>query len=226
MIRAVLFDAVGTLVHLREPVGETYARFAREAGVRIAPAQLQRTFVRVLRSMPPMAFPGDSSAETQAAERDWWRTVVRSVFDAEGAQPFTDFESFFDRLFAHYSGAGAWRCADHAVDTLAALRARGLRTGLVSNFDHRLPALLDSLGLAPWLDTVVLPADAGAAKPDPRIFALALSRLGVRAGEALYVGDDAEDDVGGATRAGLQAVDVGTLPDLCALEALVGAPHR
>jgi HAD superfamily hydrolase (TIGR01509 family) len=88
---------------------------------------------------------------------------------------------------------------------------------MVSNFDHRLPAVLEALGLAPLLDVVVLPADAGAAKPDPRIFQLALARLGVAAAEALYVGDDAEDDVAGATAAGLRAVDVATVADLAAL---------
>ena len=223
MIRAVLFDAVGTLIHLREPVGETYARFARAAGVAVASEPLQAAFARALRSMPPMVFPRRSAAQVVEAERAWWRDVVRSAFDALGVPPFTDFERLFGRLFEHFAGAAAWRCAEGAAEALTALRANGLGTGMVSNFDHRLPPLLAELGLAPLLDTVVLPADAGAAKPDPRIFALALSRLGVRSDQAVYVGDDAEDDIAGAWRAGLRVLDVGQLPDLRALETWVVA---
>src|SRR6185295_11151652 len=118
-----------------------------------------------------------------------------------------NFEHCFERLFVHFSGADAWCAAAGASDLLRALRGRGLRTGMVSNFDHRLPALLDALDLAALLDAVVLPADAGAAKPDARIFAFALARLEVRADEAVYVGDDAQHDIAGAQGAGLRAVD-------------------
>jgi putative hydrolase of the HAD superfamily len=84
---------------------------------------------------------------------------------------------------------------------------------MVSNFDHRLPAVLAELALAPLLDTVVLPADAGAAKPDARIFQLALARLHVAPGEALYIGDDADDDLAGASAAGLRVAHAARIAD-------------
>ena len=222
MIRAALFDAVGTLIHLREPVGETYARVARQAGVDVPASALQAAFAPALRAMPPMAFPGLGPMEVQQEERAWWRSVVDAVFRAARAAPFSDFERCFDRLFDHFASAGAWRSADGAAAALGALRARGLRTGLVSNFDHRLRPLLSELGLAPLLEVVVLPADAGAAKPDPGIFAVALARLGVRADQAVYVGDDAEHDLDGAQRAGLRAIDVRTVRDLRDLASQIG----
>jgi putative hydrolase of the HAD superfamily len=147
---------------------------------------------------------------------------VRSTFEAAGvAGRPADFEPCFEALFAYYAGAAAWRRAAGALEALRDLRARGLRTGVVSNFDDRLAALLDGLGLAPLLETVVRPADAGAAKPDPAIFAIALARLQVRASDAVYVGDDAHDDIGGARAAGLRAIDVTAIADLRALGALV-----
>lgn len=206
-LRAVLVDAVGTVMHLREPVGVTYARLA---GTGDAEA-LQRAFAAALRSRPPMVFPGLAEDARRAAERDWWRELVDAVFAAAGAALPA---GGFDRLWAHYAGGAAWEPAPGAAELLRAARARGLRTGMVSNFDHRLPDVLAALGLAPLLDVVVLPGDAGAAKPDPRIFALALARLGVAAAEAVYLGDDADDDIAGATAAGLQAVDVATLRDM------------
>jgi putative hydrolase of the HAD superfamily len=222
MLRAVLFDAVGTLLHLREPVGETYARSARSHGVTVAADALQAAFPRALRAMPPMVFPGLAPDRRHTAERDWWRAVVRATFRAAGvAERPTEIDGCFEELFTYYAGAAGWRAADGATDVLRALRARGLRTGVVSNFDHRLPALLAALGLAPLLDVVVLPADAGAAKPDPGIFAVALERLQVGAAEAAYVGDDADDDIAGAERAGLRAIDVARVGDLRALGALL-----
>jgi putative hydrolase of the HAD superfamily len=222
VIRAVLFDAVGTLIHLRAPVGETYTSAARARGIAADAGALQGAFDAAMRALPPMVFPKLPAAAVAAGERDWWRRLVHRVFAAAGAagRP-EDVDAVFDGLFAHFASADAWVAADGAAALLTRLRARGLRTGMVSNFDHRLRGLLDALGLAAGLDTVVLPADAGAAKPDPRIFALALTRLGVAAAEAVYVGDDAEDDVAGAQRAGMRAIDVGTLSELSDVEWLL-----
>ena len=223
MLRAVLFDAVGTLLVLREPVGATYARCARERGISASPEALQATFSHALRAMPPMLFPDRDAAQRQTAEREWWRAVVRATFGAAAvAAAPAEVDRCFDALFAHFGGAAAWQTAPGAAELLAALRRRGLRTGVLSNFDHRLPALLDALGVTPLLDTVVLPADAGAAKPDPAIFRCALDRLGISAAEVVYVGDDAADDIAGATRAGLQAIDVTRVSDLREIAAILG----
>ncbi len=208
-LRAVLFDAVGTLILLREPVGETYARFARGQGVVLPPEQIEDAFARIFRTLPPMAFPDLPLERRPARERAWWHEVVRRTFRAaDGCAVFSDFDALADALFAHYAGAGAWRVADGALECLDALRDAGLRIGVVSNFDHRLPPLLDSLGFARAFDVIALPGEAGAAKPDPAIFAFALQRLDAGAGEAIVVGDDPREDVAGARAAGLRAIEL------------------
>jgi putative hydrolase of the HAD superfamily len=214
-IRAVLFDAVGTLILLREPIGATYSRMAREFGVRIPAARVDSAFHEVFRRMPPMAFADEPRDRLELRERGWWRELVGGTFrTADANARFTDFERYFDGLFRHFAASRAWRTAPGAHQTLTALRARGVATGVVSNFDHRLPALLQGLSLRPLLDIVVLPRDVGATKPDARLFHAALARLDVSASQALYVGDDVEHDIAGARAAGLQAVDVATLPSL------------
>ena len=211
-LRAVLVDAVGTVMHLREPVGATYARLAGVGD----PAALQAAFAGALRGRPPMAFPGLAPAVVRAAERRWWQELVEAVFAAAGAALPA---GAFDRLWDHYAGAAAWQPAPGAHALLRGVRQRGLRTGMVSNFDHRLPAVLAALDLAALLEVVVVPADVGAAKPDARIFLAALARLAVEPAAALYVGDDADDDIAGATAAGLRAVDVHRVDDLADLLA-------
>jgi putative hydrolase of the HAD superfamily len=226
-ILAVLFDAVGTLILLREPVGATYARIASRHGVRLSASRLDDAFTRVLAAAAPNVHPGAPRAVAAERERDWWRARVRETFRAaDGMVRFDDFEGCFAELWRHYAGAGAWRLAPGAREGLGALAARGLRLGVLSNFDQRLPGLLHELGLDAYFERVMLPAEAGAAKPEPAIFAAALAALGVPAERALYVGDHVEQDVAGAVAAGLRALDVTTLPDLRALPKAIDRLDR
>ena len=219
MIRAVLFDAVGTLIELREPVGESYARTARRHGVEISPWRVEDAFRRVLAQAPPMVFPDAAAGDVPARERDWWREAVRSTFlAADPTRRFRDFEACFLELWQHFSGPGAWTARQGAGALLERLQSTGLRTAVVSNFDTRLPRLLEALGLADLFDAVVLPAQVRAQKPDRAIFAFALNQLGVSAAEALFVGDDAGRDLAGARSAGLRALDVASLATLDALD--------
>ena len=211
MFRAVLFDAAGTLIRLAEPVGETYARFARPFDLNLEPRRLQDGFIESFRSMPAMVFAGESPRRIEEMERAWWRELVGRTLVAATDHPFERFDDYFDRLFRHFSAADAWRVVPGGHALLVELRKRHVRTGIVSNFDHRLHGLLEALQLRPLLDDVVLPSDAGAAKPDPRIFRLALQRLRVPPSEAVYVGDDPKEDLAGARAAGMAAIDVASL---------------
>ena len=217
-LRAVLFDAAGTLIETARPVGVVYSELAAAHGVALSPARLADAFARILAQAPPRVFPDAPAQDVAGLERGWWRRVVRSTFlAADGTARFDDFERFFDALFAHYAAPAAWRARPGADDALERLRERGLATGCVSNFDARLPAILAGLSLAPRLDVVMLPGEARAAKPDARIFQLALARLGVAAAEAAYVGDATPGDLVGARAAGLAAIDAsgfGTLAEL------------
>ena len=130
--------------------------------------------------------------------------MVERVTRAAGGVP--RFDPYFNRLYAHYASAPAWRVYPEVPGVLAALRERDIPLAVVSNFDSRLPPLLDALGLAPFFDAVVCSGAVGAAKPDGAIFAHALAVLGVEASEALHVGDSREADYDGARAAGIEAL--------------------
>ena len=85
-----------------------------------------------------------------------------------------------------------------AVETLDRLRGRGLDLAVVSNWDVGLTEHLERIGAGRLFSTVVTSAEAGAAKPDPAVFRLALERLGVEPARALHVGDEDEDEQGAA----------------------------
>jgi putative hydrolase of the HAD superfamily len=209
---------VGTLLLLREPVGHTYARLAAVHGVTLPAGRLDEAFRRVLAAAPPNVHPGASPAQAAERERGWWRERVRETFRAaDGMARFDDFDGFFAGVWRHYAGASAWRLASGALPCLDALSARGLRLGVLSNFDQRLRRLLASLRLAERFDVIAVPADAGAAKPARASFEHCLARIGLAAASVLYVGDDETLDVAAARQAGLLALDVGALTDLAAL---------
>lgn len=223
-LRAVLFDATGTLIELAEPVGETYARIAARYGAAISPWRLADAFARVLRRAPPLVFPDLPAEQIDAAERAWWRERVRATFlAADSAVRPAPFEACFDALWSHFAQGRAWRARPGAHEALRALRSAGLATAVVSNFDWRLRGILAELSLGAWLDLVVLPSDTGAAKPDPAPLRHALARLGARAAEAVAVGDDPARDLEPARRLGLRAIDVRELATLADLPARIAA---
>jgi len=231
-IRAVLFDAAGTLLLPREPVGETYARFARRylagagpaaaaaptASPAAAPsaARLGEAFARVFESAPANAHPEAPPGRRAALEQAWWQARLRETFRAADQELRFEESPHFgpcaEALWLHYASPRAWRVAAGAERALAALRGRGLALAIVSNFDQRLHGLLRGLNLRRYFDAVVLPANAGAAKPSPVIFAHCLAQLGVLPRQALLVGDHPVRDLQAARAAGLHALHIRQLP--------------
>jgi HAD superfamily hydrolase (TIGR01509 family) len=100
-----------------------------------------------------------------------------------------------------------------AVETLTAIRARGLKTGLISNAGiTTAPTLRTMLGhyeLLPLLDVFVFSDEAQLAKPSLALFEAALKALNCEAAETVFVGDSPAHDVVGAHAAGLQAIVIG-----------------
>ncbi len=203
-LRALTLDATGTLIALARPAGETYAEVARGFGALLDPETVETALHTALSEMSPLCFPGASPSRIPGLERGWWRELVGRVVDAAGG--VESFNPFFDALYEHYARGGAWRAYPEAVETLQALRARGCRTAVISNFDSRLMNILRALELDHYFDLVTYSSASGAAKPEGAIFALTLSRLGVAPEEALHAGNDPRTDVEGARAAGLIGV--------------------
>jgi putative hydrolase of the HAD superfamily len=196
---------MGTLIGLRRSVGEGYACVAARLGLQLDATAIDRVFPEVYRQAPPLAFPGLTGPALREAEIGWWGERIEQVLERIGASPAP--AGLVQCLFDHYAQAEAWRVYDDVPVQLRRWRSKGLRLAVVSNFDGRLPALLDNLGLSPWLDAVVFSSRAGAAKPDPRPFLQALQALGLEAPQVWHVGDSPED-VAGARAAGLACVRV------------------
>ena len=208
-LAAVTLDANGTLVALADPV-ESLRAALRERSVERTPEEVRRAFAAELRHYVPHAHEGRDAAAL-AALRLESVAVFLGAADAE-LDPDAFVPAFLDALrFEPLPGVER---------ALVALRDRGLRLACVANWDITLAETLARAGLAEHLDVIVSSAEAGAPKPDPRPFLLALERLGVEPGEAVHCGDEAVD-VEGAAAAGLRFAPppVSTLPARLAREA-------
>jgi len=181
---AVTIDAYGTLVTLVDPAPALRAALAergvdRSAGDVAAAFRAEAEFYRKRTHEKPLE---DLHRRCVTVFLD----TARAELDVEEFTP-----AFLDALvFVPLPGV---------VETIRHLRARGLALAVVSNWDETLPERLEAFGV----DAVVSSAEAGASKPDPAIFRLALDRLGVRPERALHVGDSPADEKG-ALAAGMR----------------------
>jgi HAD superfamily hydrolase (TIGR01509 family) len=198
-LRAVLFDAGNTLVFL------DYPRLAEGVGAALG---------------VPLSAEGLSShsgaaarAMDLAARTDQERATsyLEALFLLSGipAQRLGEVRSCLAQM---HQERHLWcGVAEGSAESLARLRAAGLRLGVVSNSDGRVEEALQVAGLRQYFDVVIDSALVGFEKPDPRIFQAALARLGVAPEEALYIGDLYEVDVVGARAAGMEAVLLGRI---------------
>jgi putative hydrolase of the HAD superfamily len=199
MIRALFLDAHDTLFREQPARAAIYAEVAARHGIRCSEPAVAAAMRRAHRSLP---------REIDGAFRyspDWFRHFMDAVFaEFVGPAPRSS-RPLQEELLARFADPATFVPFPDAVPALERLRTRVEVLGVVSNGSPALPRLLDQLGLARWFDFVLASASERCEKPDRELFVRALRRAGVRADEALHVGDHPENDLAGARRAGLNA---------------------
>lgn len=205
--KVIFLDAVGTLFGVRGSVGEVYAQLASQFGVEVPADVVNTAFFESFAESPPAAFPGIEAGEIPRYEFEWWYAIATQTFKRAGViEHFIDFSSFFVELYTHFSTADPWFVYPEVHATLTRWQQQGISLGVVSNFDSRLYPVLQALDLAKFFASVTTSTEVGAAKPDAKIFALALEKHDCPVPEALHIGDSYWEDYQGAKAAGLQSV--------------------
>ncbi|MEP7016379.1 MAG: HAD-IA family hydrolase [Verrucomicrobiota bacterium] len=200
MIKAVFFDAAGTLICLTRTVGDHYALVGNEMGLKLDPVKLDRAFFSAWKTMPPRSAI-DGPREND--DKDWWRDLVDLVLDqaAPSLNPL-DRDNFFEVAYEHFAEAGVWELYPEVADVLKQLHQR-FQLAVVSNFDGRLRMILEHLGISKFFSHIFVSSEIGADKPDPEIFRRALKFMNLEPNEVLHAGDDPERDWKAASAAGL-----------------------
>lgn len=201
-IKAVFFDAGGTLFRPYPSVGEIYGRVASKYGCRASSDEINESFHNVWCEKDNIG--NLESYSDEKIEKKWWKTIVFDVFKNIGE--IKRFDDFFEELYQLFTGTSVWRLYPEVKDVLKELKKRGVLLGIISNWDSRLLKLCEDLELKEYFEFILISAVFGVAKPNPKIFEEGLKKVGVLASETVYVGDSLEDDVGGAGRAKIRAL--------------------
>jgi putative hydrolase of the HAD superfamily len=197
----VLLDVFGTLLALESPIPALRALLDERLGVVVSEDQAATALaaeVAFYRAHMHLGRDGESLAELHRRCAE----VLRARLPGEPRLISASDEA----ITAVLVDSLRFRVYPDAPETLARLRAAGLRLVVVSNWDASLEQVLGRVGLRTALDGVVSSAVVGAAKPDRIPFERGLALAGFSAGEAVHVGDSETEDVAGALAAGITPV--------------------
>jgi putative hydrolase of the HAD superfamily len=195
-VRAVLLDALGTLVELQPPAPRLQ-RALREDGIAVTEEQAARGFAAEIAYYLDHHLEG-SDRERLERLRDRCAEEMRKALGVPE----------LDHATARRAMLGALEFIPYpdVLPALGELRERGLTLVIASNWDCSLPDWLRPTGILELVDGVVTSAEVGAGKPDPRVFERALQVAGAEPAEALHAGDKVDNDVEGAAAAGVRGV--------------------
>ncbi|HYX89139.1 MAG TPA: HAD family hydrolase [Gaiellaceae bacterium] len=223
MVRAVLFDVDFTIARPGPELGpEGYQRLGRRFGLELDPSRY--------REAREKALEGVRRHPELEHDEEIWVAFTERIIRNMGGNADSAYECAVEMTRA-WEHAEHFELYDDALPVLAALRAEGLKLGLVSNTGRDLEEFVAHHGLA--VDAAVGSRAFGRTKPHPTIFRAVLERLEVEPADAAMVGDSPEDDVEGARAAGMSAAFLldrddrypeisDRLPDLYALPAALG----
>jgi putative hydrolase of the HAD superfamily len=227
-VKALLLDALGTIIELPPPAPALREEVLRRFGVELTIEDAERALAAEIahyRSRFDEASDPERLRRLRRECAEVLRASLPAAVDLAGVP--------VDEVVAALLGALRFRAYDDAGPAIRAARERGIRVVVASNWDIGLGEVLARIGLAPLLDGIVTSASVGARKPAAAVFEAALRIAGAGPADALHVGDSLAEDVAGARAAGLSAVlivrdatpiapaDVSTVASLSELGALI-----
>ncbi len=204
MVKAVFFDLFGTLLHFDPPREELQVAACKQFGIEVSVEAVLRAlpaaddfFYRENTRSPIEQRPLEEKSRVYAEYESRVLTGAGLDIPPEKAlQILTDLRQIPTRRVLY----------DDVLPSLAELKERKLVLGLISNIDHDISSLCNELGLSRYLNFWITSQEVGTDKPHAPIFLAALKKAGVKAEEALHIGDQYQSDVVGAQGVGIKAL--------------------
>ncbi|XP_035676837.1 haloacid dehalogenase-like hydrolase domain-containing protein 3 [Branchiostoma floridae] len=203
--KLLTLDCTNTLFKLKSTSGTIYAAVADSHGIKVDSTKLDSAFLKNYKeqSQSYSNFGCMSGISTKV----WWTDLVKKTFLDSGVPKSPALDTVAKQLFEEFNGGKHWEVYPQTKEALEAIRDKGVKLGVISNFDERLPKVLSELDLCHLFDFVLTSVDAQVAKPDCQIFQLALQLAGnVQPSHAVHLGDNLRLDVEPALRVGMHAI--------------------
>lgn len=215
-LKAVFFDVGITLVYPHPSFPELFAETLRSQGHRMDPAVVQDALTEFGGRFVDASKEGNLWSTSPDRSRAFWLELYRDTVRAVGA-PEEAMDDLAEALYRTFADPAKYRLHPDVLPALEDLERRGLRLAVISNFEEWLEQLLETLDVTRFFPVRVISGVEGVEKPDPKIFHLALERVGVEASASAYVGDNPYFDVESAREVGMLPVLIdrqGRYPDV------------
>jgi putative hydrolase of the HAD superfamily len=200
-VKAILLDALGTLVALEPPAPLLRAELSERFGVHLSEIEARRAIAAEISFYRGHLDEGRDQ-RSLALLRERCAEALREALPEKAQRHLPNAAGLVEALLASLR----FRLYPDVRPALGDYRKHGLRLVVVSNWDVSLHAVLGSLGLTSVLDGIVTSAEARARKPSAAIFERALGLAGVSGADAIHVGDSLDEDIAGAHAAGVEPV--------------------
>lgn len=205
----VLLDVGETLVGPAVSFGDIYARVLDELGHSLDAGLLQSCIIETADEITAEVPLGvDRYSRFPGGEAEYWLNFSSRVLRKATGSPVGErvAAGAVERLRDAFREPSAWHVFDDVRPALDTLKALGVRLGVVSNWDSRLPQVLEMLELAAYFDEVGVSHIEGIEKPGAELFHRVLERMEAKGSAALHVGDVPELDLDGARAAGIDGL--------------------
>jgi putative hydrolase of the HAD superfamily len=198
-IRAVFFDAVGTLIEPRPSAAVVYQLAGEAHGIQLNDGTIEQRFSDAFAAEEERDHVAGLRA-SEGGERDRWRRIVSTVFAGHSS------DKLFDELWHWFARPMAWRTTYDVVEVLCELAGRGLALGIASNFDRRLHSVIDGLPELAPIQHRVISSEVGWRKPSQVFFDAIVRATRCEPRQIVFVGDRRDVDYDAANAAGLRGV--------------------
>ena len=196
-IRAVAFDAVGTLIYAMPSVSDIYCRLLGQLSGQAVDAERVQSVLSQRLSERSIDVDLRTS---EVCEREFWFELVAELVPDRNRRLVC-----FDALYRHFAESAHWRCYDDVEACFASLRAQNLQIVMASNFDERLHTVCAGLHELKSVSNCIVSSEVGWRKPALQFFDIVCQRTQCAPEEILFVGDDPLNDIQGAIAAGMSA---------------------
>jgi putative hydrolase of the HAD superfamily len=194
-VRIVFFDYGDTLAYMSPAPLEVWTLLGKELGLQIDPDPLQRAMNQA------DAHLARQLAAYRGRMSEYWMRYDALILKNLGiADPKAELCAAFHKGFNRPDWYHAY---PETHEVLRSLTERGYSLGIISNNVDDIMQRLEQLDLLQYFETITYSQEAGAEKPDPNIFRVALQRASRTPQEAIHVGDAYEADVSGALGVGI-----------------------
>jgi putative hydrolase of the HAD superfamily len=201
--KAVFFDAGNTLLLPNPSVEKVCAEVLAGQGYFPSLEDVKRGLDRSESYYEERYRSDDSFWASEREAAAMWSSMYALAMEEAGVG---DYEAMGRLLYDEFGKGERWSLYPDVLPIVERLHEAGIKMGIISNWDVRLPELCHHLGLSRYLEFVISSANLGRIKPQHSIFKIALERIGVDASQAAHIGDHYYADILGARSAGIYPI--------------------